>query len=414
MANGSSLDRSPNSVGIIGAGTMGAGIAQVAATAGWTVELADVDEATVRAAIEGVSKRLDRLVEKGRLGAGERDEAADRLRVAAGPASFRASGLVLEAVVEDFDTKVGVLRSIIPAVAKSAIIATNTSALSISRLGEAIGEARRTVGMHFFNPAPLMKLVEVIAGAKTDGAVVDRVCAIAESWGKTTARAADVPGFIVNHVARPYYLEALRILEEGLATVVEIDEALRDLGGFRMGPLQLIDLIGHDVNAATTRRVWEALERPPLLRPSRLQERLLALGHLGRKSGRGLYCYEGETPEPAVEAERRPLPLTDALRGAVDDFVGRATDRSGNDRQRYAFARVVVAIMVQAALACGRGVAGKADIDTALKHGTNYPKGPFEWAEQVGFDVCARLLEALNDTVTDDRFAVPALLEANV
>jgi len=403
-----------NTVGILGAGTMGAGIAQVAAAGGWTVLLADVDEATARTGIEGISKRFDRLVEKGKLTAGQRDEATGHLRIATEPSSFAPCHLIVEAVVEDLDIKVKVLRSVLGALADDAIIASNTSSLSIGRLGEAIDQSRRTVGMHFFNPAPLMKLVEVIAGAQTDKAVVERVCAIATSWGKVTARAADVPGFIVNHVARPYYLEALRILEEGLAGADEIDAAMRDLGGFRMGPLELVDLIGLDVNLATTRSVWEQLDRPPLLRPCALQEKLVADGYLGRKTGRGIYSYKGDTPAPAVEIEPKPLEISEGLRRAVDDFVAAATDKTGNDVQRYVLARILVSLIAQAALAHERGVASKDDIDTALKYGTNHPKGPFEWSAQIGLDKCTRLLEALNETVTDNRFAVPALLKASV
>jgi 3-hydroxybutyryl-CoA dehydrogenase len=405
---------SANTVGILGAGTMGAGIAQVAAASGWTVHLADVNEATVRTAIDGISKRFDRLVEKGKLTAGQRDEAIARLKVATEPASFASCHVVVEAVVEDLDVKVAVVRTALAELSDDAIIASNTSSLSISRLGAAIGQPRRTVGMHFFNPAPLMKLVEVIAGSDTDPNIVDRVCAIAESWGKVTARAADVPGFIVNHVARPYYLEAFRILEEGLAGADEIDGALRDLGTFRMGPLELVDLIGLDVNFATTCSVWEQLGRPPLLRPCPLQEQLVNDGHLGRKTGRGIYSYGGDRPTPALDLERRPLDMPDVLRSAIDAFVAAATDRQGNELQRFVFARILVALIAQAALAHERGVATKDDIDTALRYGTNYPKGPFAWSAQIGPDKCARLLEALNATVTDDRFAVAALLQASV
>ena len=202
-------------IGIIGAGTMGAGIAQVAATAGWTVQLIDVDEATVRTAIDGVRRRLDRLVEKDHLTAEQRDDIANRLRAATGPDSFPSSRLVIEAVVEDLDAKVNALRSVIHALSNDTIIATNTSSLSISRLGQAIGQGRRTVGMHFFNPAPLMKLVEIVRGDETDQAVIDDAARIATDWGKTAVRAKDTPGFIVNRVARPFYLEAWRIVQDG-------------------------------------------------------------------------------------------------------------------------------------------------------------------------------------------------------
>ncbi len=397
-----------HTVGIIGAGTMGAGIAQVAAAAGWGVELMDVDEATARAAIEGVERRLDRLVEKQRLTPTQRDEVASRLRVAGSPQAFRRCTLLLEAVVEDLDAKVGILKANLSHLPDDAIIATNTSSLSVTRIGEAIEQASRTVGMHFFNPAPLMKLVEIIAGAGSDPAAVDRVAAIAESWGKVVARAADVPGFIVNHVARPYYLEAFRVLEDGYAAPDVVDGAMRELGGFRMGPLELTDLIGQDVNAATTRSVWEQLDRPPLLAPSRMQERLVAEGHLGRKTGRGVYGYEGEAPVPAVEIDQRPLELSDDLRSAVDEFVAGATDAAGGALQRYVFARILVALISQAQRAYALGVADPADIDTALRYGTNHPHGPFEWSRRIGAGRCDRLLEALDETVHDHRFVRPA------
>ncbi len=383
-------------VAIIGAGTMGAGIAQVAAVSGWTALLMDVDEATAQKAIESIRRRLDRLVEKGGLSAADRDAAASRLRVAPRPQDAASCELLLEAVVEDLDVKAAALRALRPAARADVIIATNTSSLSVSRLGEAIGRPRRTVGMHFFNPAPLMQLVEVISGKETDPAVVDRAEAIARAWGKITARAADVPGFIVNHVARPYYLEAFRILEEGLAGAAEIDAAMRDLGGFRMGPLELTDLIGQDINSATTRQVWEQLGRPPLLRPSALQERLVRQGHLGRKTGRGVYFYDGqERGEAAVAVERRPLPADEALRRAVADFTSAATERKADGLAAYVFARILSSLIAQAAAAHTRGVAARADIDTALRYGTNYPRGPFEWADRIGPERCARLSRAL-------------------
>jgi 3-hydroxybutyryl-CoA dehydrogenase len=400
-------------VTIIGAGTMGAGIAQVAAAAGWTVSLKDVDAAVCNRAIGGIRKRLDRLVEKERMTPDERDAAASRLSMATADGDFARCGLVIEAIIEDLDVKSKVLREIIPALSDECIIATNTSSLSVSELGRRIGEPRRTVGMHFFNPAPLMKLVEVIAGDETDSAVVDLVAEIAQSWGKQVARAADVPGFIVNHVARPYYLEAFRILEDGYATPEAIDGTMKTLGGFRMGPLELTDLIGQDVNAATTRSVWQQLDRPPLLRPSDMQERLVADGRLGRKSGRGVYLYPSETPTSDIEIRHAPPVTNDGVREAASGFVSRATDQTGDDAQQYIFARILIAIIAQAALAHQRGVATPADIDTALKYGVNYPQGPFEWADRIGRDACVTLLDELNRTVDDDRFAVPASLRSS-
>ncbi|MHC5004043.1 MAG: 3-hydroxyacyl-CoA dehydrogenase NAD-binding domain-containing protein, partial [Planctomycetota bacterium] len=347
---------------VIGAGTMGAGIAQVAATAGWTVRLRDVDEATAQAALSGIRARLDRLVEKGRMAPDERDGAMGRLDVGQDDTSLDCD-LIIEAIVEDLDVKATVLGGLLPALPPDAIVATNTSSLSVGAIGERIGAAQRTVGMHFFNPAPLMRLVEVIAGAETDPAVVDRVAGIARAWGKQVARAADVPGFIVNHVARPYYLEAFRILEDGYAAVDEIDRTMRELGGFRMGPLELTDLIGQDVNTATTRSVWEQLGRPPLLAPSRLQEQLVRDGHLGRKTGRGAYRYEaGADPVPAVSVDARPLEPAPALATAVDRFAERAVDAPGDARSRYVLARILAGLMVQATMAHERGVAERGDI----------------------------------------------------
>ena len=394
MADGSST------LGIIGAGTMGAGIAQVAATAGWNVELMDVDETLVRAAIDGIAKRLDRLVDKGRITQQQREEAAARLLVATSPECLSNSDLIIEAVVEDLDVKAKVLGGVVPVLRDDCIIATNTSSLSITKLGQSIGQPHRTVGMHFFNPAPIMKLVEVIKGEYTDSAVVDRVAEIAVYWGKKIARAADVPGFIVNHVARPYYLEAFRILEEGYAPPGVIDGAMKSLGGFRMGPLELTDFIGQDVNTATTRSVWEQLDRPALLAPSRLQEQLVSDGYLGRKTGRGVYDYSGDEPVATLQVEHRPLNVHDNVREAASGFVQEATNETGNEVEQYIFARILVALIVQARLASERGVAEKADIDTALKFGVNYPKGPFEWAEQIGPELVEALKRALSSRLT--------------
>jgi 3-hydroxybutyryl-CoA dehydrogenase len=388
---------------------MGAGIAQVAAAGGWDVRLRDVDEATARRALDGVRARFDRLVEKGQMTAAARDEAAGRLRPEGGGAAASCD-LLLEAIVEDQTAKVAALRPLVRALPADAVVASNTSSLSITALGEAIGFPRRFAGMHFFNPAPLMKLVEVVAGRQTDPAVVDRVAAIAEGWGKVVARAADVPGFIVNHVARPYYLEAFRILEEGIAGPQRIDDALRRLGGFRMGPLELTDLIGQDVNTATTRSVWEQLGRPALLRPSALQESLVAAGHLGRKTGRGVYLYPHDGPVPAIEFERRELRPSAALAGAVADLAAAAGVRAADDLDRYLFARVLVAVIAQAARAQERGVANRKDIDLAMRHGANHPRGPFEWLDAIGPGRCAGVLEALDAAAHDDRFRVPATL----
>ncbi len=401
-----SHDPTSTTVLIIGGGTMGAGIAQVAVTHGWTVRLMDVDPKVVANAIAGIRSRLERMVEKGKLTKDARDEAAARLHAAVNPGDAADASLVIEAVVEDLEVKTRVLANVLGHVGADAVIATNTSSLSVTKLGASVGAPHRVVGMHFFNPAPLLRLVEVVAGDGTDPAVVDRAAAIARSWGKEVARARDVPGFIVNHVARPYYLEAFRVLEDGHARVEEIDGAMKTLGGFRMGPLELTDLIGQDVNTATTRSVWEQLGRPALLAPSRLQEQLVADGHLGRKTGRGVYDHGVDPVAPAIEIEPRPAPLSADARGAIDRFCRGATDRTGDERAKYVFARILVALIAQAAEARARGVAEPADIDVALRYGTNYPEGPFAWARRIGPDVCRELIGHLNLEVANGRYPV--------
>jgi 3-hydroxybutyryl-CoA dehydrogenase len=258
--------------------------------------------------------------------------------------------------------------------------------------------------MHFFNPAPLMPLVEVIRGAESDPALVDQVAAVARSWGKTVVRAKDTPGFIVNRVARGYYLEALRLLGEGVAGLDVIDHTMRELGRFRLGPFELMDLVGIDINYSVSVSVWEQLGKPARLTPHPIQADLYQRGQLGRKTKRGFYSYEKEPPVPAMQAEQKPLPIPVAVREAVAAFVARATDRQGTDTENYLFARILVTIMNEAAHAFDDGVATKDDINTAMRLGTSYPRGPLEWAEQVGTDRCARLLRALNETVIDDRF----------
>ena len=282
-------------VGILGAGAMGSGIAQVAALAGWTVRLVDTDRAIADRACAGVCKRMDRLVEKDRLT--EEDAIAAKGRVlATEPSDLDDCELFLEAIVEDLDIKVAAITPLLDVLPKNAILATNTSSLSVTDLGRRIGEANRTCGMHFFNPAPIMRLVEVVQGADTSPTVLDRVASIAQEWGKQVARCADTPGFIVNRVARPYYLEAFRCLEDGVADPAAIDEAMKQIGGFRMGPFELTDFIGHDVNTATTRSVWEEWNRPARLAPAAIQERLVSDGLLGRKSGCGVYDWSGDPP----------------------------------------------------------------------------------------------------------------------
>jgi len=344
-------------IGIIGAGTMGAGIAQLAATHGWTVMLSDVDEITIRKGLDGVQKRLDRLVDKSLMTVLERKDVLTRIKAAKSENDLQDCDLVIEAVVEDMGVKTMVLSRAARVLPKDAVIASNTSSLSIAKIGEAIGQPQRTVGLHFFNPAPLMPLVEVVATARSSAEAVKRATLIAEAWGKTVVHCHDTPGFIVNRVARPYYLEAFRIVEDGYANVDEIDKAMRDLGGFRMGPFELTDLIGHDVNSATTQNVWEQLGKPARLRPSKIQTQLVKDGHLGHKTKRGVYKHDVEPPVPALQIARRSLAMSDKLHDAVNRFVERATDQIGSQLERYIFARLLVSVINEAAWALTENVA---------------------------------------------------------
>ena len=393
-------------VTVIGAGAMGAGIAQVAAQHGWDVHLQDVNDAVVDAAIEGIGKRLDRLVQKERITAEAAEAARSRLhRLDDG---LGKSDLVIEAIVEDLDIKTSVLGDLVPRMAPETIIATNTSSLSVGDLGERLGQAHRCCGMHFFNPAPIMKLVEVVRGRGTDEAVVDRVADIATSWGKQVARCADTPGFIVNRVARPYYLEAFRIIEDGIATPEFIDDTMKTIGGFRMGPMELTDFIGHDVNTATTRTVWEQWNQSARLAPSWLQESLVSEGHLGRKSGRGIYDYEADSPTCVIQVAQPAPQLPDALRAAAIEFTRHAVDTDATAEQAVVFARILAALINEARWAEHDGVAAPADIDTAVQYGVNYPRGLLAWRDAIGPPRVSALLEALDAVADDDRFIEPA------
>lgn len=384
---------------------MGAGIAQIAAQHGWQVHLQDVDDGVVEEAITGIRRRFDRLVEKNRLTADEAEAAAARLQVVGD--ALPACDLVVEAIVEDLDVKTAVLAGVVSQLGPDAIVATNTSSLSVGELGERLGIPQRCCGMHFFNPAPIMKLVEVVRGRGTDDAVVDRVADIAISWGKQVARCADTPGFIVNRVARPYYLEAFRIVEDGISTPDFIDATMKDVGGFRMGPMELTDFIGHDVNTATTRTVWEQWSNPSRLAPSWLQESLVSEGHLGRKSGRGIYDYGSDAPECVIQVAQPAPELAAELREAAIDFTTHAVESDFTAEQAIVFARILAALINEAMWAEHDSVASPADLDTALQYGVNYPRGLLAWREAIDPERVSTLLRALDASVDDDRFLEP-------
>jgi len=394
-------------IGVIGGGTMGAGIAQTASKAGWPVKLFDIDQALVDQAKENIAKRFVRLVEKGQITVEESIACQARITTTTSLEHLSDCDLIIEAIVEDFDIKTKVLKEL-GALASDAILATNTSSLSVSELGTACGFGDRVVGMHFFNPAPLMPLVEVIRGKESSEPAVQRATLLAEAWGKTVVQVSDTPGFIVNRVARPYYLESWRIIEDNIATVDVVDGAMQLLGEFRMGPFMLTDLIGQDINVATTRSVWQRLGNPSRLAPSAKQESLVEHGNLGRKTGCGAYAHDDKNNVvPALIMDCQEVEISDELTAAINDFCLEASCTSGSMLEKYIFARVLGGIMNEAMWAVTEGVANQEDIDTAMKLGTNYPQGPLEWAENIGIEKVQHLLCALNETVSDNRFASP-------
>ncbi|MEU3374353.1 3-hydroxyacyl-CoA dehydrogenase [Streptomyces sp. NPDC006711] len=295
-------------VAVVGAGTMGQGIAQVALLAGHRVRLYDAVAGRAREAADALAARLERLVEKGRLDGAARDAALGRLHPADGLAELADAALVVEAVLEQLPVKQELFTALEAVVAEDCLLATNTSSLSVTAIAGALGHPGRFVGLHFFNPAPLLPLVEVVSGFATDEAAAATAYETVKAWGKTPVRCADTPGFIVNRIARPFYAEAFAVFEERGADAATIDAVLRECGGFRMGPFELTDLIGQDVNEAVTRSVWEAFFQSPKFTPSLAQRRLVESGLHGRKSGRGWYAYEA--PGAATKEAVRPEPHT--------------------------------------------------------------------------------------------------------
>jgi len=303
-------------VAVVGAGAMGAGIAQVAAAAGHTVRLLDTRPDAAAQAIAGIRAQFDKMAAKGKLSAAQAQEAGERLHVAHQLADLADAGLVIEAVVENLPIKHKLFADLEAVVSTHCILASNTSSISITAIGAALKYPERVAGLHFFNPAPLMALVEVVSGLATHPDVAGTLHATATAWGKTAVHARSTPGFIVNRVARPYYAEALRVLQEGGADCATLDACCREAGGFRMGPFELMDMIGHDVNFAVTNSVWRAFFNDSRFLPSLLQQDLVDAGFLGKKTGRGFYHYQSgaDQPRPATEATQA-VPLDATLYG---------------------------------------------------------------------------------------------------
>jgi 3-hydroxybutyryl-CoA dehydrogenase len=386
---------------------MGCGIAQAAASAGWTVYLFDIEKELLEAGIKRIKDRYERLVQKNRITSEEASQTQSRILPKSSLAEFEQCDLVIEAATEQFETKVKILQQV-GVLSPQTVIATNTSSLSVSELAKQTDFSKRIVGLHFFNPAPTMPLVEAIQGEFATDEALSRATLLAECWGKTVVRVSDSPGFIVNRIARQYYLEAWRIVEDKLATVDEVDTIMQTFGEFRMGPFELMDMLGQDVSCATTRQIWQRLGKPSRLAPCPMQEALVAKGHVGKSSGCGAYAHDDQNNvSPAIITERIPLEIHDALRSALCDFCLEATPIGGNILEQYVFARILASIMNEAMWAQTEEIASPEDIDTAMKLGTNYPSGPLEWAKRIGEDRVRTVLTELNATVSDDRFIAP-------
>ncbi len=370
-------------IGVIGAGAMGAGIAQVAAAAGHRVVLADAFPVSVQRACEGHAKAMARDVEKSRRTRADADAVLSRLTYVEGAdaahlLAFAPCAMVIEAVVEDLASKRALFRSLEGVVLPAAVLASNTSSLSIAALAGACEHSERIIGVHFFNPAPIMPLVEIVPALTTDPALVPLVRSLVDGWGKTTVVASDTPGFIVNRIARPFYGEALRLHEEGVADCATIDWAMREIGGFRMGPFELMDFIGNDINYAVTCSVFEAMSYDPRYKPALQQRRLVEAGWLGRKSGHGYYDYRETATMPEPDTDR-------ALGEAIVQ-------------------RVLAMLINEAVDAVHLRVASATDIELAMTRGVNYPRGLLAWGDSIGPARVLETLTSLYEEYGEDRY----------
>ena len=375
-------------IGVVGAGTMGIGIAQIAAQNKHQVILYDLSDAQLEKAKSGLEKVLNRLVEKERISDNERKNILTRILFTNKISELWPCGLVIEAIVESIKIKHEVFTSLEDVVSEHCILATNTSSLSIASIGAALKISKRIIGIHFFNPAPLMPLVEIIPAIQTDEQTTKICKDLIAKWGKTVVLCKDTPGFIVNRVARPFYGEALRIYEEGIADFITIDWALTEKGGFKMGPFTLMDYIGNDVNFAVTESVFKAFFYDPRFKPSLTQKRYAEAGFLGRKSGRGYYDYEN--------LKLNPKPQT-------DDTLG---ERILN--------RILCLLVNEAIDAVFMGVTSIEDVDLAMTKGVNYPKGLLKWGDEIGLDKILNQLQELFDYYGEDRYRPNPLLRKMV
>ncbi len=371
-------------VGIIGAGTMGIGIAQVAATNGCKVWVYDANPKQVETATVGLEKTLTKLVNKQKISSEKMVEILANISIATELKDFKDCELIIEAIIENKDIKTKVFTELEKHVSESCVIGSNTSSISITSLGAELQKPERFIGIHFFNPAPLMPLVEVIPSLLTEKSLAEKIYNLMKDWGKTPVIAKDIPGFIVNRIARPYYGEGLRIVEENIATVEQVDEAMKTIGNFKMGPFELMDLIGVDVNFSVTKTVYNEYFYDPKYKPSLLQQRMSEAKLHGRKTGKGFYNYS-EGAEKSI-AEK-------------DDVL-----------YQQIFLRIISMLINEAVEAKRLGVANDEDLELAMQKGVNYPKGLLAWGKEIGYAKISETLQNLYEEYQEERYRQSPLL----
>lgn len=375
-------------IGVVGSGAMGSGIAQVAASSGHRVVLYDSNDKALDKSRAKLSATLEKLIEKGKLDQETAESIFKRIVFAHDMDSFKDCGLIIEAIVENIEIKQAVFHHIETVVSDDCVLASNTSSLSIASIASACERPQRVMGIHFFNPAPLMPLVEIVPALTTDENLLNETKKLIDTWGKITVLAKDTPGFIVNRIARPFYGEAIRIYEEGIASFATIDWAMKEIGGFRMGPFELMDFIGNDINYKVTETVWEQFFYDPRYKPSFTQKRLFEAKHFGKKAGKGYYDYSPNAISPAPD---KNFELAEAI-----------------------FMRLFSMLVNEAADALFWQVATKEDIDLAMTKGVNYPKGLLTWADEIGLDKVLNQMVNLRDAYNEDRYRPSLLLKRMV
>jgi len=376
--------KSFKNIGIIGAGSMGIGIAQIASTADCNVFLFDINKSASEQAVKKLEKVLLRLIEKGKINANKKDSILNNIKIVESLESMKGSDLIIEAIVENSSIKKDLFSNLEAIVSNDCVLATNTSSISITSLASCLKNPIRFIGIHFFNPAPIMPLIEIIPALQTNDNLLKEIHQLLINWGKIPVVAKDTPGFIVNRIARPFYSEALRIYEEQIADFATIDFAMKHIGKFKMGPFELMDFIGNDVNYAVTKSVFEAFYYDPRYRPSFTQKQYADAGWHGRKSNKGYYDYTDGIELDLPSKEEKLL---------VEIFE-----------------RILVMLINEAMDALYLGIASEEDIELAMIRGVNYPKGLINWGKEKSFSWVVSKIDALYEIYHEDRYRCSPLL----